>query len=152
MSDTITPISFLDEDLSSVDTSSPIFKGNQLLELEIVDVFMEKTKDGLSDRLTIKTKTVRAYPGTKESISANFPVTQYIGLTPLTGRIDKKDWAEEDIKKSLAKFLEAVEGKATKLSPMERFKGKHIMVKVGITPATDKYPNEGNNFTFVKAG
>jgi hypothetical protein len=150
MSDTITPISFLDEDLSSVDTSSPVFKGNQVLELEIVDVFTDKTKDGLSDRLTIKSKTVKSYPGTKETIKDGFPITQYIGLTPMTGRLDKKDWGEDDIKKSIAKFLEAVEGKATRLTPMDRFKGKRFLVKAAVTAPTAQYPNEGNQFTYVR--
>ena len=147
------PTSLLDEDLSAVDTSMPVIRGPVTIELEIVDVTEEESKDKTGMNLVIKVKTVTPVNSTKgDIISPGFPMKKWIGLTPMVGRPGKKDYDGEMIKKSLAQFQEAVEGKKSSIKPLERFKGQRVMAKIGVQEATEKYPNESNSIQFVKRG
>lgn len=155
--ETVEPISqgpnFLDEDMGSVDTSMPVIKGPLTTELEIVSVDQADSADKTGQNLVIKMKTVGEHKGTKgEPISAGFPLTKWIGLTPMVGRPGKKDYSPDDIRRSLAQFLEAVEGKKGSINPRERFTGMRVIVKIGVQPGNEKYPNESNSVTWVKKG
>lgn len=149
--ETLEPVSavpsFLDEDLSGVDTSMPVIRGPITAEVEIVEVTEEESKDKSGSNLVVKVKTVSELKSTKgDVISANFPMKKWIGLTP------KGDYTVDSVKRSLAQFQEAVEGKKSSIKPLDRFKGMRAMVKIGVSPATEKYPTESNSLTFVKRG
>ena len=150
---TVVSSSFLDEDLGSVDTSMPVIKGGLTVELEVTSVSEEPNKDNSGNNLVIKTRTVKELPSTKgPMINAGFPLTKYISLTPVEGRADKKDYRKEDIRKNLAQFLEAVEGKKGVLNPTERFKGMHVLAKITVSPGNSQFPNESNSLSFVRKG
>lgn len=152
MSDTLTSVpSFLEEDLSKVDTTVPCIRANLTEEVEIVSVEIAKSKtENPIDMLVISVKTVKDLPSTKnETINAGFPLYQRIGLTPLVGRVDKKDRTEQMIKKDVAKFVQAT-GKST-LMPLEQFKGVRVMIKTAVEPARGQYA-ESNSISFVKQG
>ncbi len=149
---TATSGSFLDEDLSGVDTSMPVIKGPITTELEIIDVVEAESKDKTGMNLVIRCKTVKELPSTKnDRINPGFPLRKYIGLTPVVGRPGKQDYDAESIRRGLAQFLEAAEGRKGAVKPVERFKGMRIMAKVTISPATAEF-GESNSISFVKRG
>lgn len=129
----------------------PVIKGGIVHEFEIVSVAEEENATKSGNNLVIKVKTTAPLTSTKnDEISVGYPLTNYISLTPAVGRVDKKDYDEASIRRSLAQFLEAVEGKKTSLHPLSRFSGMRIMCKVTVRPGNDRYPNESNNISFVK--
>lgn len=151
----------LDEDMSSVDTAVPLF-ADGIHEMEIVEVTCGPSKDKTGETLTVKmktikeTKTIRKDPGTGQTItlSAGFPVTKWVGLTPQTGVPGKKDYTQDDVRRGVAQFMECVLGKAQKgverrMTPLDKWKGQRLMLKSTIAPATEKFP-ESNNFAWVK--
>lgn len=144
--------SFLDEDLSKVDTSMPVIRGGIAAELEIVSVTQEPKKDGTGSNVVIKMKTTRELPSTKgDMINAGYPLTKYLSLSPVIGRTDgKKEYTEDDVRRGLAQFMEAVEGKKGNMNPMERFAGKRVMVKVTVSPGNEQYADESNSIKFAK--
>lgn len=145
--------SYLDEDMSGVDTSMPVIKGPLTAEVEIIDVVEAESNDKTGMNLVIRMKTIKDHVSTKgDTINAGFPLRKYIGLTPVVGRPGKNDYDADSIRRGIAQFLEAVEGKKGFAKPLERFKGMRVMVKITIAPATEKYPNESNNVSFVKRG
>jgi len=148
---TFAPVSFLDEDLSSVDTAMPVMKGNQPVEMEIIGVTEEPTKDQLGTNLVIKMKTVGEVISTKnERLKPGLHHTKRIGLTPAIGRVGKSDYDETAIRRELARFLESVEGTKSKLRPLERFAGLRAFTKTSVVPGNDQYPNESNMVAFIK--
>jgi len=149
--------SFLDEDLSSVDTSMPVIKGGQILEYEVAGVTEETNKDQTGTNLIIKIKTVNPTVSTKgETINPGFPMRRTVSLVQALGRAGKQDYDADSIKRMLAQFVESVEGRQkgvpSAIKPLERFAGKHGLMKVTVVPANDQFPNESNSITFVPAG
>ena len=156
MSDIIEPLtpapSFLDENLAGTDTTFPVIRGPVTLEVEIVAVTEVQAKDNPTGmNLLIQVKTVRDTQSTRgESIGAGFPLSKYIGVTETLNRPGKKDYDATAIRRALAGFMEAVDGTASAIKPLERWVGKRVMGKVTVSPATEKYPNESNSIQFVK--
>lgn len=138
-------LSILDEDLSSVDTSMPVLRGNVIHDFEIVNIEVTKSKDGLGDVLRIQLKTTGELLSTKnDTVNAGWTLYNYISLSP------KGDYTIDRIRRSLAQFVEAVEGRPGQVNPTDRFIGKRVRCKVKVTKPTAEYPNEGNSVSWVK--
>lgn len=149
--------SFLNEDLSTYDTSLPVVRGNPTTEVEItkVEVVLSAQKEDGSPQLrmlVISTKTTVDHISTKNKpIERGYPLPdQRITLDPLIGRPGKKDRTEEMIKRDVAKFVQSC-GQKGGIYPLERFVGLRAMAKLGIEAASGKWP-EKNDVTFVIRG
>lgn len=137
MDETIQPPSILDEDLSSVDTSMPLLT-KAIYDMSIDDISLVENKAKTGQNLKIKIKTTTDAVSTRgEPIRSGWPLTTYISLVPT------EEYTKDSINRALARFMKAVEGKATSINPISRFKGKIVRVSVDISPAHDGFP-EGN--------
>lgn len=142
--------SILDEDLSSVDTSFPVIKGGIIHDFEVKHLEVQDNKEGTGQNLVITLTTTGPVPGLNgQTIDAGFPVYHYVGLTPIVGRPDKRDYNEDQIRRSLAQFTLAVHGKKLPVNPFDAHLGKRVRCKVAVTKPTAEYPNPGNKLTFV---
>ena len=152
MSDNIVNVpSFLDEDLSKVDTNMPVIQGPITEEVEVQSIELAKSKEGSMDMVKITVKTLRDLPSTKKQIiNAGFPLYGNISITPLLGREGKKDRTEEMIKRDVARFVQAC-GENGGLQPLTRFVGKRCLIEITIRPKEGKWA-ETNDIQFIKRG
>ena len=142
------PISFLDEDLSTVDTSRPILREG-LYDLAVVAAVQDVSKDGKKINLNVKLKTVRNEK-TKDSppqdVAAGFPLRKHtISLS------ETPEYTQDSIRKAVAEFVQGCN--MQRLYPLSQFDGALVTAKVIVEPERrnketgELYP-EGNKIKF----
>lgn len=141
----MTNIPFLDEDMSKVPTSRPLLPAG-VYDLIIDEVKIEPGKtDPSKANLNVVFKTISPAVSTdNEALNPGFQVYHTISLTPT------EKYPESSIKREIAKFLEGVEGAATRLHPIERFKGKAARVTLRIDDGNDKFDPSNRIKNFLK--
>ena len=128
----------------------PVIKSGVIHDFDVKNVEVSDNKDGTGQNLVITLATTSPVAGLNgQQIEAGFPVYHYIGLTPITGRSDKRDYTEDAIRRSLAQFTLAVHGQKVPVRPLIQHIGKRVRCKVAVTKPTAEYPNPGNKITFV---
>lgn len=118
---------FLEGDMSGVDTSMPIIKAG-IYVLEVSDIKMEPNKkgDGQNLRITLKTTVDDiAIVGDGDPVKKGFPIFHTISVSPT------EKYSQEAITKAVATFVQAIPGH-TRLFPLEQFKGQLVHAKVTV--------------------
>ena len=115
--------SFLDEDLSGVDTRMPLIReGIYKLEIKKIEKVPTKDQTGELLKITLATATDNCKSTTGDAINKGFPVFHQIYIT-----VTEKCTADQ-IKKSVAQFTQAVGIK--KIVPFTPFIGQLVFAKV----------------------
>lgn len=145
--DVDTSVSFLDEDMSTIDTSMPLIKdGPCKLLLVKLEKLPNKKGTGFLLKFTLKaTEDMETVKG--DLVHVGYPVFKQISITP-TPQYD-----EDAIKRAVALFVQSAKG--TKLFPLSQYEGMILPCRMTIRKErTDKdtgdvYP-ASNEVKFVK--
>lgn len=113
--------SFLDEDLSQVDTSMPVLaEASAVLKIDDSSLVLNKDKTGQLWKLKMVT-TAQMRSTTGEMLSEGFPVFAQVSLKPT------EKYSEESIKKAVASWLQAA---GVPRLNHEELKGKLVQCKI----------------------
>lgn len=140
--------SFLDEDLSGVDTSMPLVKeGIYELKVDEIEKIPNKAEDG--ELLKFKFKTTSAMESVDgQPIAEGYTLFHQISITPT------EKYTKDAIKRNVAAFVQAAGG--THLMPLEQWKGKIVQAKVKVQgertnkETGESYPPRNEIKSFVK--
>jgi hypothetical protein len=125
------PASFLDEDLSGVDTSLPLVK-EKIYPLLVAKIEKVATKDNTGELIKIQLKLEEDAVDTNGNhINKGFPIFHSIPITP------SENYSKDDIKRKVAEFVQAAGGQ--RIFPLSTYENAKLFAKVTIQKErTDK--------------
>jgi hypothetical protein len=143
--------SFLDDDLSKVDTSLPLLKeGTYAFEVAKIEKKQNKAGTGELIAMTLKLADEGKIDVNGNPVNKGFPIFHQMSITPT----DK--YSKDDIKRTVAAFVQAAE--CERIFPLDQYAGKMVYAKITVqkeSPNKDTgqlYPPKNAVGRFIKPG